>query len=40
MMSISSMCATWRELKLPDIQAEMDQTATDLANRKDESGIT
>ena len=38
-MSISSMCATWRELKLPDIQAEMDQTATDLANRKDESGI-
>lgn len=31
------MCATWRELKLPDIQAEMDQTATDLANRKDES---
>ena len=38
MMSISTMCSTWRELKLPDIQSEMDQTATDLANRKDESG--
>ena len=31
------MCETWRELKLGEIQADMDQTATDLANRKDES---
>ena len=38
MISISTMCSTWRELKLPEIQSEMDQTATDLANRKDESG--
>ena len=31
------MTETWRELKLAEIQADMDQTATSLANRKDES---
>lgn len=37
MSAISNMTETWRELKLAEIQADMDQTATQLANRKDES---
>ena len=36
-ISIPNMTETWRELKLAEIQADMDQTATSLANRKDES---
>ena len=36
-VSIPNMTETWRELKLAEIQADMDQTATSLANRKDES---
>merc|ERR1711892_665695 len=36
-VSIVNMTETWRELKLAEIQADMDQTATNLANRKDES---
>ena len=31
------MTETWRELKLAEIQEDMDQTATSLANKKDES---
>jgi len=36
-VSIPNMTETWRELKLAEIQEDMDQTATSLANKKDES---
>lgn len=36
-VSISSMTATWRNVKLAELQSELDQKATDLAARCDES---
>ena len=37
-VSIAAMAATWRNVKLPDLQAELDEKATDLAAKSSESG--
>ena len=37
-VSIAAMAATWRNVKLTELQSEMDEKATDLAAKSSESG--
>jgi len=39
-VSIAAMAATWRNVKLPDLQAELDEKATDLAAKSSESEVS
>ncbi|CBY15595.1 unnamed protein product, partial [Oikopleura dioica] len=39
-VSIAAMAATWRNVKLPDLQAELDEKATDLAAKSSESDVS
>ncbi|CAI9744370.1 Hypothetical predicted protein [Octopus vulgaris] len=38
--NVQSMCRYWKNFHLKDLQKHLDTTATDLANRQDESDIS